>query len=231
MRRLALLFGLPLVLWAGASDAACRQALSIGLDVSGSVDAREYRLQTDGLAAALTAPEVEAAFLAMPDARVALSVFEWSGPGAQRLLVDWAEITDRAALQAIADRLRKTGRQRMDLSTALGRAKGYGATLLDQKPSCWRQILDLTGDGESNAGPRPQDIRPGHATINALVIGEPEAPGRRGAGLAELVAYFRAYVIEGQDAFVETAVGFDAFEEAMKRKLLRELQVVVIGAR
>ena len=42
----------------GAAAAECRLALSLGLDVSSSVDAREYRLQTEGLAAALIAPEV-----------------------------------------------------------------------------------------------------------------------------------------------------------------------------
>ena len=35
----------------GVARAQCRQALLLALDVSGSVDAREYRLQLDGLAA------------------------------------------------------------------------------------------------------------------------------------------------------------------------------------
>ncbi|MGR3364390.1 MAG: DUF1194 domain-containing protein, partial [Maritimibacter harenae] len=49
---------------ATAQEADCRQALVLALDVSGSVDAGEYRLQMDGLAQALTAPEVAAAILA-----------------------------------------------------------------------------------------------------------------------------------------------------------------------
>lgn len=72
-----------LVLCAGAADAACRQALALGLDVSGSVDAQEYRLQTDGLAAALLHPEVVEAFLALSDLPVSLAIYEWSGPGTQ----------------------------------------------------------------------------------------------------------------------------------------------------
>lgn len=40
-----LIFGLP-----HAAQANCRLALALGLDVSGSVDSREYRLQLDGLA-------------------------------------------------------------------------------------------------------------------------------------------------------------------------------------
>ncbi|MCX8955594.1 DUF1194 domain-containing protein, partial [Ruegeria sp. NA] len=42
----------------GPAFGECRQALALGLDVSGSVDSREYRLQLDGLASALTRPEV-----------------------------------------------------------------------------------------------------------------------------------------------------------------------------
>ncbi|MFW2541395.1 DUF1194 domain-containing protein [Primorskyibacter sp. 2E107] len=220
MRRL--LAGL-LLLWAGGAEAACRQALALGLDVSGSVDAQEYRLQLDGLAAALETPEVVAAFLAMPDAPVRLAVFEWSGQFAQRGLQDWVTVTDVGVLADVAERLRGTARVAQDPSTALGEAKRYGAALLAPQAGCWRRVLDLSGDGESNTGPRPQDVRPGGVTINALVVtgSEPEA----------LVSYFRAYVIEGEQAFVETALGFADFEAAMVRKLKRELQVMVLSGR
>ncbi|MGR3579214.1 MAG: DUF1194 domain-containing protein, partial [Sagittula sp.] len=43
--------------------------------------------------------------------------------------------------------------------------------------------------------------------------------------------YYEAYVVQGADAFVETAAGFADFEEAMVRKLKRELQVLVVSAR
>ncbi len=227
--RLAL--ALALVVWACGAQAACRQALVLGLDVSGSVDAREYRLQTDGVAAALQHPEVRAAFLALPDLPVALAVFEWSGQGAQRLLVDWTDITSPEVLDDVATRLRATTRVEMALSTALGEAKAHGAALLSARPDCAWQVLDISGDGKSNTGPRPQDVVPPGITVNALVIGEQVTGQRAGPGIGELSAYFNAYVIEGPEAFVETALGFEAFEAAMVRKLKRELQVLVIGAR
>ena len=228
--RLALT-ALLLALCAGSAQGACRQALALGLDVSGSVDAREYRLQTEGLANALSSEAVRAALLAMPEADVALAVFEWSGQGAQRLLLDWTVITDAAVLDEVTQRLRGVARADMDLSTALGEAKGFGAELLARGPVCWRQVLDLSGDGTSNGGPHPQSLRPPGITINGLVIGQPETPGHGTIGIGELTAYFRAYVIQGPDAFIETALGFDGFQQAMTRKLLRELQVMVIGAR
>ena len=211
----------------GAAEAACRQALALGLDVSGSVDAREYRLQLDGLAAALEAPEVRAALLALPAAPVAITVFEWSGPAARRSLVGWTEITDDAALAAVTARLRATGRAPSDDSTALGAALRHGAALLAARPDCWRHVLDISGDGKSNAGPAPQAVRSGltGVTVNALVVGSDarDALDRRHVQIGELSSYFHAHVIRGPDAFVETALGYEDFARAMRRKLLREL--------
>lgn len=215
------------LVWAGAAEAACRQALALGLDVSGSVDSGEYRLQLDGLAGALEDPEVLAAFLAMPEVPVALAVFEWSGPRGQRILVPWKDVTGPADIAEVAARLRGTRRATMEPSTALGAAKGFGATLLAERAGCWRRVLDLSGDGQSNTGPRPQEVRPAGITINGLVIG-----AKGGAdGIGALGSYYRAYVIAGPEAFVETALGFDAFEAAMVRKLKRELQVLAVSAR
>ena len=72
-----------------AQAAACRQALALGLDVSGSVDADEYRLQLDGLAAALASPEVVSALIADAASPVRITVYEWSGPNDQQVLVPW----------------------------------------------------------------------------------------------------------------------------------------------
>nr|WP_254899135.1 DUF1194 domain-containing protein [Thalassococcus arenae] len=216
---------------AGPADAACRQALALGLDVSGSVDSLEYRLQADGLAAALENPDVQAALFSMPGAPVVLAVYEWSGPEAQRLLVGWTEIAGPEALAAVTARLRAADRGIGAFSTAIGSAKAFGAALLAERRDCWKRTLDLSGDGKSNTGPRPQDVRPGGITVNGLVIGQPETGGREPPGVAELGAYFRAYVLEGDDAFLEIALGFEDFEAAMTRKLLRELEVMVVSRR
>lgn len=215
-----------LCLWGAAAGAGCRQALALGLDVSGSVDAVEYRLQMDGLAAALTDPEVQRALFEMADAPVSLAVYEWSGPQSQRVVVPWVAVTGPEALAEVVARLRGVVRVPGTSSTGLGAAKAFGAALLAEQGACWRRVLDLSGDGMSNTGPRPQEFRPGGITINGLVIGDGEAES-----LAALSAYYTAYVVQGADAFVETAAGFESFEAAMVRKLKRELQVLVVSGR
>lgn len=217
------------------ADAACRQALALGLDVSGSVDAREYRLQVDGLAAALMDEEVSAALLSTPDTPVRIAAYEWSGQGQIRMLVPWTEITGEGARDAVAARLRAILRVPGDPATALGPAMAFGAELLRQQADCWRLTLDVSGDGRANAGPRPRDVRADGSlagiTVNALVIALDNDNPRdnQDVGIAELTAYFRAEVIQGPDSFIETALGFDDYARAMKRKLLRELQVLVLG--
>lgn len=227
--RLILLIGLL----AGPAQADCRQALLLALDVSGSVDALEYRLQLDGLAAALDDPQVRAAFLAMPDAPVRLMVMEWSGPDFQRRVVGWRDITGSEALGGVIATLRGTGRAEADLSTAIGSALIRGGAEVQAQADCWRRVIDVSGDGKSNVGPLPGSVGTplSGVTVNGLVIGEkvPTAGEARFPEIGELTAYYRAYVLRGEGAFLETAYGFEDFEAAMERKLLRELQVVAVS--
>ncbi|MGR3323031.1 MAG: DUF1194 domain-containing protein [Pseudooceanicola sp.] len=222
-----------LALWAGVAAAAeCRIALVMALDVSGSVNGQEYRLQVEGVANALSHPEVSEAILAIPGTSVAVSVFEWSGPRYQRVLVDWVEMQSAADIALVAQRLRASQRVPTDPSTAIGAAMAFGAAQLLEAPPCHRQVIDISGDGKSNNGARPQDVvMLPNVMINALAIGGEliDAADLRHVTLAELAAYFKAYVIRGPEAFVETARGFYDFEEAMVRKLKRELMVLAVS--
>ncbi len=229
--RVSALAAVP-ILAAFAADAAtdCRLALAIGLDRSGSVDAGEVRLMVEGTALALEDPLVRAAFLDLPGHPVELAVFEWSGPGYQRLLIDWTKVDSPGALDSVASSLRAEMPGSPPSETAVGSAITYAEALLDQRSGCWRLVLDLAGDGKSNAGPAPDAVpfapggRPG--TVNALVVGIPE--GRGGdPGLAELTSYFRAHVLRGPGAFLQGAQGYGDFREAMSRKLQRELAVTI----
>ena len=137
------------LLVAGPAAAECRQALALGVDVSGSVDSGEYDLQMGGLASALESEEVAALLLVAPELPVHLAVFEWSGPGGQRLILGWTAIDGPDALAEVAVALRGTVRVPLHPSTAIGEAMLFGARLLAQRPECPRWTLDLSGDGRA----------------------------------------------------------------------------------
>ncbi|MDF0603138.1 DUF1194 domain-containing protein [Psychromarinibacter sp. C21-152] len=219
---------LALAVSAGAAlpaGAACRLALLLALDISSSVDDAEDRLQREGLAAALTAPEIVEVVLALPDRPVALSVFEWSGRYQQDVLLDWRLLETRDDIFAAASRIAGSRRSYTEFPTAIGYALGYAAALIEGAPVCDQVTIDVSGDGRNNEGFAPrlayENFPLGGVTVNGLVIG----------GLEEgLPQYYRENVIKGPGAFVETAADFDGFERAMRRKLLREMEVRAVGA-
>ncbi len=211
----------------------CRIALLLALDVSSSVDENEDMLQRRGLAAALTAPEVQAAFLNSGQS-VAFSVYEWSGRTQQRTLLDWTVIDSRQTLLESAAQLALSKRSTTEFPTALGHAVGHAARLFRDAPNCDFQVLDVSGDGENNEGFTPKQAYNAFpldgVIVNALAI---ETFGEKAADLGaqkgDIVKYYKRELIRGHSAFVETAQGFEDFENAMRRKLARELSVTVLG--
>ena len=200
---------------------SCRQALVLGLDVSLSVDVNEFRLQREGLARALTDPEVMDAMIGAPDNRVDLAVFEWSGQYNQTLLIGWTTIDNRVTLRAISDSLFRQPQGMRSGRTAIGAAMLYARDLLRERPGCAVRTLDLSGDGRNNNGIAPLRARRQLAgegiTVNALTV-EPD-PARivlDRARATVLSRYFQDNVITGPTSFVEPIT-------AIKRKLLREL--------
>lgn len=215
---------------------ACRQALALGLDVSGSVDAREWQLQIEGLARALAAPEVTRAFLAVEGAPVWITVYEWAGDASPRDLVPWIAVRSQEDLHQVQTKLRSLTRVPHGPGTAMGEAIRFGGALLSERPGCWRYTLDISADGRSNMGPRPERVRfepnLSNVTINGLIV----STGSDTAGadaitreLDGLERYFKGAVIKGYGAFVERAGSYQDYERAMTRKLLKELQTLAIG--
>ena len=225
------LVAILLLMLPGIAEAQCRLALALGLDVSGSVDFSEYRLQYNGLAGALADPEVQDSLFALPEAPVAIAVYEWSSSGFQRVVVDWRVLHGVAELEEVRNQLLARKRERAPAQTGLGRAMLFGQDMINVGPRCWDQTLDISGDGKNNDWPPPKRVKESGEIeglrINALVVAE-DPSGDLSVG--ELTTYFKERVIQGPDAFVEVALGYSDYAEAMKRKLLRELAVLAIGA-
>jgi len=198
--------------------AACQLALSLALDVSSSVDEREFRLQADGLANALNSPEVAGAILSYSGDPIALHVYQWSGQRNQLTVLDWTFLRTPQDLAAAIQTLRDMPRSTARFPTALGNSLGFGAIALRDAPQCARKTLDISGDGRNNHGFGPAAAYRyfpfANVTVNGLAIG-----GEDGG----ILDYYRREVISGPGAFVEFARDFDDFERAMRRKLLREI--------
>lgn len=224
-----LLAGLALLAGAmsPAPALACRLALVLAVDISSSVDAEEDRLQRDGLANALLATEVQAAFLADPEFPVALAVFEWSGTYNQVLLLDWMMIRTSDDLADAASAIRRSERSFREFPTAIGQALVFASDLFQRAPPCEAKTIDISGDGENNESFPPfntyRHFPLDGVTVNALAIGGSK-------GLSFIKNYYRDEVIRGPGAFVESAQDYADFERAMKKKLLREVGARVIGA-
>lgn len=207
-----------------ASAQACNLALSLALDVSSSVDETEFRLQSEGLANALRSHEVANAIFSLPGNSIALHVYQWSGSSNQMTVLDWTLVTSRADLEAAAGILAAMPRSATESPTSLGYGLGYGAIALRDAPPCARKTLDVSGDGRNNNGFGPVNAYRHFPfqgiTVNGLAI----------AGSDETITeYYLSEVIRGAGAFVETAAGFQDYERAMRRKLLREIGIMAVS--
>jgi hypothetical protein len=208
---------------APGAAAACALELILAVDVSGSVNAREYALQAAGMAAAFRHPDVAEAVEAMPGG-MAVAVTQWSGLTRQRRMTGWHLLSDAASLAAFAERLETTPRAWRNFSTAIGEALAHARAVSREAPvTCRRRVIDVSGDGVSNEGPPPRAAADRLAaegyTVNGLVIlgAEPDP-----------AAHYAAEVIAGPGAFVEVAADFEDYPRAFLRKLLREIAPPVI---
>jgi hypothetical protein len=208
-----------------AQATVCKLALALALDISSSVNQREYDIQLHGLARAFRTPEIIEAILAPEGSGVAVTVYEWSGYNQQDVVVPWILLETPEAVLDIAARLTAHRRPYSDLSTALGKAVEYGALLFSRAPDCARRVIDISGDGANNDGPSPNIFRErglfSGMTINGLAI--------QGA-TPDPAEYYRRNVIHGPGAFLALARDFDDYPSVIIGKLLREIdQEMIMG--
>ena len=220
VRAAALALGL---LPAPASAGACALELILAVDVSGSIDSREFDLQTNGLADAFENPSLIAAIGEL-EGGVLVTMTHWSGSTRHRQMTGWHRLSDGASMAAFAAEARAAARAWRNYSTAIGEALVHAAEVSASAPeTCQRRVIDVSGDGVSNEGRAPSTVSGALAaqgyTINGLVI--------RGAD-PDPVAHFRAQVLAGPGAFVETAANFTDYPRAILRKLLREIDQPMI---
>jgi hypothetical protein len=193
--------------------------LVLAVDASGSVDAREFDLQTHGLAAAFQDPEVISTIEAYAPAGLAVVLVQWSGRDQETVVVNWTRLDDAASAFAFAQKIEASGRWLLG-ETAIADALEFSIGLLERSQFAGtRRVIDISGDGPTNAGRDPDPVRDAAAaagiTINGLAIVN-EVP--------VLETYYAQHVIGGPDAFVLTAASYEDFARALRLKLLREIR-------
>lgn len=221
MRRLllTLFFGF---LWPAAPVVSCEIALVLAVDVSGSVDDFEYRIQMQGLADGLRDGAVSEALVA---GEAAVMVLHWTGSTRQQVVVPWTRMAGFEELEGFAAQVEATPRAWRNFSTAIGEALQISAAQFAEAPNCRRKVIDISGDGSSNEGIEPLRVRPTlnamEIVVNALVIEGAEP---------FMTEYFWENVIQGPGAFVITANSYKEYPARMRRKLLREVAKQISSA-
>ncbi len=195
---------------------ACDVALVLAIDVSGSVDAKEYRLQAEGLSAALGDPVVAEALV---NAKALISLVQWSGTRRQEVSVPWTASDTHEDVARLRDEIEAAPRAFRNYSTGIGEALNVAIELHETAPrTCLRKVIDVSGDGPSNEGAEPHVFHPrldaAQIIVNGLAIEASED------GIAE---YYRNRVAHGPGSFVEVATDYTDFPRAIRKKLLREL--------
>src|SRR5437868_4616299 len=126
--------------------------LALASDVSRSVDHPKFQLQREGYAAAISDPQVMDAIKSGPHQRIAVCFVEWSGFGAQKLVIDWTVIDGPGVARKFGDQLLELPRSFADRTSISGGIE-FAAAQLERTPFTGaRRTIDVSGDGTNNAG-------------------------------------------------------------------------------
>jgi hypothetical protein len=193
--------------------------LVIAVDVSASVDDKEFQLQIRGISEAFAHPEVIAAIEHMGSAGMAVALVQWSSPDRATAVLTFTHVYDKRTAKAFGFLVGLTQRRDTAGTTAMAHAVQYSADLVDSNEfSGERRVIDVSGDGRNNTPPNMEAIRDQLVqrgfTINGLAILSDDP---------QLDKYYRESLIGGRDAFIEVAERFEEFADAIRRKLIREI--------
>jgi Protein of unknown function (DUF1194) len=204
--------------------------LVMSSDVSRSIDAPKFKLQRDGYAAAIVNPRVVEAIRSGALGKIAVSFVEWSGVGAQKVVIDWTVIRDEASAKDFSAQVIEAPRAFADRTSISGGIDFAMAQLARSPYQANRHTIDVSGDGTNNAGRDVTDARDEAlaqgVTINGLVILS-ERPMSWNADHTNppggLDNYYRNNVSGGPGSFVMVAESFESFGQAILNKLIAEI--------
>jgi hypothetical protein len=212
--------------------------LALSSDVSRSVDHPKFLLQREGYAAAVSDPQVLDAIKSGPHQRIALCFVEWSGFGAQKLVIDWSLIDGPDAARRFGDQLLELPRSFADRTSISGGIE-FAAAQMEHPPyEAARRTIDVSGDGTNNAGrdvklARDEVLAKGIVINGLVILSDRPVPwnAEHTNPPGGLDRYYQDNVVGGPGAFVMVAQNFNSFGRAIIKKLIAEVAFVPSSSR
>ncbi len=206
---------------AAASYEPVDTALVVAVDVSNSVDDARYKLQMEGIAAALTDESVLEVILNGPRGAILFSIVTWSDR--PEVAMPWFRISSKEEALTAAAMVRALPRFGGEF-TCMGRMMQFlNDKVLSQVPAqALRTVVDVSGDGRDNCNPdRPVDVlRDELASYGTIINGLPILEGSEADTLED---WYRENVKGGPGSFILPANGFSDFGRAIRQKFLVEI--------
>jgi hypothetical protein len=212
------------------ADAEVDLLLVLAVDVSRSIDQTKFLLQRDGYAAAISNRGVLEAIKSGPHQKIGLNFVEWSGFGAQKLVIDWSPIDGPAAARKFGDQLLELPRSFADRTSISGGIE-FATAQLERAPfEAPRRTIDVSGDGTNNAGrdvklARDETIAKGIVINGLVILSDRPVPwnAEHTNPPGGLEKYYQDNVIGGPGAFVLVAENFNSFGRAIIKKMIAEI--------
>jgi hypothetical protein len=200
--------------------------LVIAVDVSYSMDMDELAIQREGYAQAIVSKDFLQALRAGPGSKVAVTYFEWSMSGDERIIIPWRVIDGPESADAVAAEIMKTPVRRGS-STSISGAINFAVQLFEENPyRGLRRVIDISGDGPNNDGAPVTGARDAALAKGIIINGLPimvKEPSLSTTDIENLDLYYEDCVIGGPGAFIITIKDREKFQEAIRTKLVLEV--------
>ncbi len=199
--------------------------LVIAVDVSYSMDLDELAIQREGYAQAIVSKDFLQALRSGPG-KVAVTYFEWSMSGDERIIIPWRVIDGPESADAVAAEIMKTPVRRGS-STSISGAINFAVQLFEENPyRGLRRVIDISGDGPNNDGAPVTGARDTALAKGIIINGLPimvKEPSLFTTDIENLDLYYEDCVIGGPGAFIMTIKDRVKFQEAIRAKLVLEV--------
>jgi hypothetical protein len=199
--------------------------LVIAVDVSYSMDLDELAIQREGYAQAIVSKDFLQALRAGPGGNVAVTYFEWSMSGDEKIIIPWRVIDGPESADAVAAEIMKTPVRRGS-STSISGAINFAVQLFEENPyRGLRRVIDISGDGPNNDGAPVTGARDAALAKGIIINGLPimvKEPSSM-IDIENLDLYYEDCVIGGPGAFIMTIKDREKFQEAIRTKLVLEV--------